>query len=165
INSTITGNSATDGAGIYNDASGTLNVTSSTISRNPSSGSGGGLFNSSGAATLRNSIVSLNTATTAGPDIFGSVTSQGFNLLGNNTDTIITPVSGDQIGTAGNQIDPLLDILGNYGGPTQTLRLLTGSPAIDQGDSSGLTYDQRGLLRLVDQTTVANAGDGADIGA
>src|SRR6185295_3213833 len=114
---------------------------------------------------LRNSIIALNTATGAGPDIFGQVISQGFNLIGNNSDATITPTGGDQIGTSHDPIDPLLGVLGDYGGPTQTLKLLTGSPAQDQGDSSGLTFDQRGLPRPVDYPAIANAGDGADIGA
>jgi hypothetical protein len=42
---------------------------------------------------------------------------------------------------------------------------MTGSPAIDKGSSFGLTTDQRGLTRPVDNPSITNAGDGADIGA
>ena len=42
--------------------------------------------------------------------------------------------------------DPLLDILRNNGGPTRTHALLTGSPAIDAGDTD-LDSDQRGYAR------------------
>ena len=62
----------------------------------------------------------------------------------------------------------MLGTLGNNGGPTQTIPLLIGSPAIDAGNPSGcrdskgnlLTTDQRGLRRpdRDDQT-------GCDIGA
>lgn len=40
-------------------------------------------------------------------------------------------------------------------------------PALDAGNSSGLTTDQRGLPRPIDDPNVANAegGDGSDIGA
>jgi hypothetical protein len=39
--------------------------------------------------------------------------------------------------------------LGNYGGPTQTMTLLPGSPAIDAGSSSyGGSTDQRGKSRV-----------------
>ena len=58
---------------------------------------------------------------------------------------------------------PLLDTLGNNGGPTQTMRLLPGSPAIDAGLADGLSIDQREATRPID----AN-GDGTatpDIGA
>jgi len=45
--------------------------------------------------------------------------------------------------------------------------LLTGSPAIDKGNSFGLTTDQRGFTRPFDNPSITNAtgGDGADIGA
>lgn len=51
--------------------------------------------------------------------------------------------------------DPLLDsILRDNGGPTPTLGLLAGSPAIDAGNNSGVpagvTTDQRGFPRLLD---------------
>jgi hypothetical protein len=46
--------------------------------------------------------------------------------------------------------------LGNYGGPTQTMALLPGSPALDAGSNAllptGLTTDQRGLPRIVNGT-------------
>jgi hypothetical protein len=49
----------------------------------------------------------------------------------------------------------MLGTLGYYGGPTPTVPLLTGSPAIDAGDPSGCTdgsghplkIDQRGMPR------------------
>src|SRR5262249_25067509 len=52
--------------------------------------------------------------------------------------------------------DPLLGPLQNNGGPTPTMALLSGSPAIDAGDNgsaldlfgSPLTTDQRGLPRI-----------------
>ena len=47
---------------------------------------------------------------------------------------------GDQINT-----DPLLGPLGDNGGPTLTHALLAGSPALDQGNSSGAATDQRGV--------------------
>src|SRR5262249_35055327 len=56
--------------------------------------------------------------------------------------------------------NPMLGTLQNNGGPTQTLALLAGSPAIDAGSNalaSSLTSDQRGLARFVNGT--------ADIGA
>ncbi len=42
--------------------------------------------------------------------------------------------------------DPLLGVLRNNGGPTRTHALLTGSPAIDAGDTD-LDTDQRGYAR------------------
>jgi hypothetical protein len=45
--------------------------------------------------------------------------------------------------------------------------LLPGSPAIDRGNSFGLTTDQRGHRRPVDYSAIPNpdGGDGSDIGA
>lgn len=49
----------------------------------------------------------------------------------------------------GANADPLLDPIGDYGGPTRTYRLHPGSPAIDGGADGVLcpSVDQRGLLR------------------
>ena len=73
------------------------------------------------------------------------------NLVGDND---AWPVSGTNsiMGTTANPINPMLGALQNNGGPTQTMALLTGSPAIDKGNNSfavdqnnnPLSYDQRG---------------------
>jgi hypothetical protein len=77
--------------------------------------------------------------------------------------------SGDTGTLSGSPItaDPLLGPLQDNGGPTQTMALLPGSPAIDGGSSFGLSTDQRGDPRPVDFSGIPNAagGDGADIGA
>ena len=116
----------------------------------------------------RNTIIAKNTAPSGGPDFNGTLASQGFNLIGNNSGATITPAQlTDQIGTAGAPIDPLLGPLQNNGGPTQTQALLTNSPALDKGHSSGSNTDQRGFTRPVDNPAIPNAtgGDGSDIGA
>ncbi len=59
VESTVTGNSAKEGAGVHN--SGTLTLDRSTLSGNTSSGKGGGVFNA-GTATVRNSTVYGNAA-------------------------------------------------------------------------------------------------------
>ena len=63
-------------------------------------------------------------------------------------------------------VDPKLGRLQDNGGGTHTHALLDGSPALDQGESSGASTDQRGVARPFD-SSIANAagGDGADIGA
>ncbi|HMG06847.1 MAG TPA: choice-of-anchor Q domain-containing protein, partial [Chthoniobacterales bacterium] len=141
-----------------------LTITNTTISGN-SAGAGGGLHVSSGKS--RNTIVASNTSAD-GPDVKGALASEGFNLVGNNSGaTISNAQPSDQIGTAASPIDPLLGPLQDNGGPTFTHALLAGSPAIDKGESSGSTTDQRGFGRPVDIPEIANApgGDGADIGA
>jgi CSLREA domain-containing protein len=174
-NSTISNNSVSElslgigsGGGILNGG-GSLVVTNSTISGNVAQFRGGGIQSNSGTLTSRNTIIALNTAP-SGPDVFGTLTSDNFNLIGNNSGVTITPAQlSDQIGTAGSPINPLLGPLQNNGGPTLTRALLPGSPAVDKGHSSGLTTDQRGVgfPRTADYSSVTNAtgGDGTDIGA
>ena len=151
INSTISGNTTNGfgggaGGGIYNGA--TLIITNSTVTGNSTyaGGSGGGIY---GSFTARATIIALNTA--GSPDVAGTITSQGFNLIGNNSGATITPAqSSDKIGTSSSPLDPKLGPLQNNGGPTFTCALLSGSPAIDAGDDSvlgspmNLTTDQRG---------------------
>ena len=87
--------------------------------------------------TVRNSIIALNTSTTA-PDYNGTLTSQGFNLIGNSSGTSFSPVQfTDQVGTAGSPIDPLLGPSTLYGGKTGTRSLLAGSPTLDKGNQVG----------------------------
>ena len=77
---------------------------------------------------LRNSILAGNTAS----DCSGPVTSAGYNLIGSTAGCTFTPGAGDQIG-----VDPKLATLADNGGPTQTIALLPGSPAIDAGNPGG----------------------------
>ena len=140
-NCTLAGNSATNGGGIYNSGTSTFN--NCTLSGN-AAGSGGGVYqdqSGSGASAFVNTIVTGNTATNGpNPNIYGL-----FNVLVENS-----LASGDS----------LLAPLGNYGGPTQTMPPLPGSPAIDFGSDSitnTLATDQRGYPRL--------SGAHVDIGA
>ena len=132
--------------------------------------SGGGIDNASAAVpsssiTLTNTLVANNEAAT-GPDYFGTVNfsdhnliriadgSSGFNAAGPNPDLL---------GSAANPLDPHLGQLGDNGGPTQTMALLPGSPAIDAGDNSvpslAGSFDQRG------QGFARVSGSTIDIGA
>src|ERR1051325_1085094 len=112
-------------------------------------------------------------AKTDGPDIFNEapVDSHGYNLIGKSDGSIGFTQPTDQKGTVATPLDPKLDPAGlqNNGGPTKTIKLVTGSPAIDKGISNGLTTDQRGpgFARKFDFPSIGNAagGDGTDIGA
>ena len=167
-NSTISGNSASGGqlygGGIYNN--GTLTVTNSTVSGNfVSGGPSGGIFNYS-TLTLTNSIVDGNwegTSSTvsqyddlmdgSGNTVFTSgAGNNGGNLVGNyNTQTMNAP-------TPAIQLAPL----GNYGGPTQTMLPLPGSPAICAISPSTATgTDQRGDPRTTTYGTTTCQDSGA----
>jgi hypothetical protein len=179
-NTTISGNQATasssggSGGGIYctslNGTGGQVTITNSTLTNNTTglgTGNGGGIASGGGVVSVRNSIIAMNTSTD-GPDVSGGLTSQGFNLIGTNAGATITPVqTTDIIGFPGSTVDPQLGPLQNNGGPTETHALLSGSRAIDKGESSGSAGDQRYFSRPVDLPGVSNAsgGDGSDIGA
>jgi hypothetical protein len=147
INSTISGNAAIFGSGFFNNDKAA--ITNSTIAGNTASASGA-IF-SNGTTTIKNTIVALN-MTGTDPDVFGAFTSQGHNLIGKEDGSagFVNGVEGDQVGSSGSPINPKLGPLQNNGGPTATLALLPGSPAIDAGDDSvlgpplSLTTDQRG---------------------
>jgi len=157
-NCTISGNTASQGGGIWIGYESEVACNNCTISGNAAS-QGGGVDNWDGALTLNNSIAAGN-ANQSGGDIAGYVSSPSVNnLIGDGkgiTGGIKNHAHGNQIGTHTSPIDPLLAPLGNYGGPTQTMALLPGSPAIDAGSNAaipaGVTTDQRGLPRILNGT-------------
>jgi hypothetical protein len=176
-NCTLTGNSA-KGNALYGRGGGALNLFSPGIStiRNCTiagnsiqSGTGGGINlygkSVSGTLTISSTIIAKNLNGAAADDVNGPVAAASdHNLVGVGTLTGPIGISngdsnGNQVGTAASPIDPLLGTLANNGGPTQTMALLAGSPAIDKGNANGLTTDQRGagFPRVI--------GPSADVGA
>ncbi len=141
---------------------GGLSVLNSTIAGNSSTSIGGGVANvfSPGSIAIRNSIIAGNTAPTYGADAAGSFSSDGYNLVGNAIHATGFNDSGEQL-----NVDPLLGPLADYGGPTPTMALRAGSPAIDKGYSATLSTDQRGFPRPLDDVNITDIADGADIGA
>jgi hypothetical protein len=143
------------GGGILSGSVEQVTISNSTIWGNANSlgGYGGGIWITGGPFTMQNTIVAGNTDANA-PDISGSLTSSGYNLIGN------TQGGNGFAGTDLLNVNPLLGSLQNNGGPTETLALLPGSPAIDAGDPNFTgppNTDQRGLPRI--------AGGRVDIGA
>lgn len=127
---TLAGNVANAGAAIYNASGATLTVNHSTIAGNEGNFGTGGIRNL-GTLTLHNTILAGNNSGSApDPNLADSGT---LILLGNNL-------------TSG---DPLLGALGNYGGPTQTMPPLIGSPAYDAAGPTAFPTDQRGFARVV----------------
>lgn len=153
--STIAGNAARLGAGIYswNDASNTVSITNSTIAGNTEQaeggnaarGGGGGLGIATGTAQIENTILAANTSTVGGSaaasNCAGTVTSLGHNLEDANTCAFTGP--GDLPST-----NPALGPLQNNGGPTATLALTAPSPALAQVPAASCSpTDQRGVAR------------------
>ena len=155
-NSTIAqNNGGSGGGGFVNFA--TATVGSSTIAGNSGGVYGSGVVNYDGPVTLQNTIM----ATNSGGNCDQTVSSNGYNLSDDNSCNFSGP--GDL-----NNTNPLLGTLGNYGGPTQTIPLLAGSPAIDAGNPPGCT-DGNGNLLLTDQRGAPRPdkedANGCDIGA
>jgi hypothetical protein len=168
-NCTLYGNSASsgDGGGIDN-LSGTATLINCTLDKNSASGRGGGIYNNA-TLNLTNTLIAFDTAPT-GPDILNSGTfataSHNLIRIGDGGSNLVSPLTngnnGNQVGTMGNPIDPRLDPRGlrDNGGPTKTIALEPGSPAINAGDDSVLATvhtDQRGQPR--------KSGTHVDIGA
>lgn len=151
------------GAGIYNQ--GNLDLLNCTIAANHSGsggaagghggifdgspgpvGIGGGVVDAGGTARLLNTIVALNTGNS--PDVWGAFSSLGHNLIGATDGSSGFPGAGDRVGSSGSPLDPKVGPLADNGGPTFTLALLPGSPALDSGTVIGAPLtDQRGVPR------------------
>jgi hypothetical protein len=152
INSTLAGNVATVGGGVSNDSSSTLVVISSTLVGNSAQTAGGGIgrgvfgYN---APHVGNTLIANNTAPT-GAQCNDPVIDDGHNL-DSGTTCGFGPGKGSLSNTA-----PSLGPLTDNGGPTATMALLPGSPALNAGDNAlvppGVTTDQRGFPRIQDGT-------------
>jgi hypothetical protein len=156
-NSTVANNGAyTSGGGIFADAGGHAAINFSTIARNRADADGkfggttGGVhLRTTGVqvpatARVANSIVALNVETGALAADCG-----GIGFLG----TGINLISSTNQGTCSDATpivaaNPLLGPIARNGGPTQTIALLAGSPAIGAaGTGKTPARDQRGVKR------------------
>ena len=151
INTTVTGNSVVigngygglvGGGGIYIEGSGSFAAINCTITDNCSAtdsvngGGGGGIIDVTRNLYLINTIVASNTDS-VGPDVFNlanaAFVTANHSLIGDPSDS---GISTDP--AFGNILNPStigLGVLDNYGGPTQTIALLPGSPAIGAGSA------------------------------
>ena len=164
VNSTISGNSGLVAGAIANRQSFTTTVLNSTITNNTATSSIGGIRNNGGTVTLGNTILAGNTAPSS-PNCTGTVSSQGYNLIGDNSGCSFTSATGDVVGTSGSPVDPKLGTLSDNGGPTKTHALLTGSPAIDTGNPA-TPGGGGGACESTDQTgTTRPQNSRCDIGA
>lgn len=111
-------------------------------------GYGGDIANSGDQMILTNTLIAGAINMT---NSFGTITDGGNNL---SSDASCNFTASGSL----NSTDPKLGPFGNYGGPTETIPLLSGSPAIDGADSAACpAIDQRGISRPY--------GAGCDIGA
>ena len=144
--STIYGNAAANGGGLLNalgNGVGTVTLAESTFADNTATVIGGGIYNQ-GNMVLRSTIMA-NDSAPAGPDIGVNPSILAQILLGEHD--LIQNASGlegteIQDGVNENIIghDPVIfDVLANYGGPTDTIPLLLGSPAFGNGGDTDIT--------------------------
>jgi CSLREA domain-containing protein len=163
VNSTLTGNG---GGGLLSGGVATLR--SVTVAGNTGSAriinGASGITQTQGAIDVRNSVLADSRS---GPDC------SSFNGAFTAAYTHAEDAGGCDFSGAGDVTgsDPGLDPLAGNGGPTQTRRVLVGSPLLDSGDPAGCTdaegipldVDQRGLPRAVngDAAPGARCDEGA----
>ncbi len=179
INSTLAGNTATPGNGAKGlggavfTRNGRVEITSSTLAANTANDGGGAIYvvadaaSGSGFTGGTATVVMVNSIFADTPN--GASNYEEINLGGagiDSTGTTNNVIESDPpVGSAPEVIssaDPQLGPLADNGGPTKTMALLAGSPAIDAGSNaaaSALTTDQRGTdFNRIENSTV-------DIGA
>jgi hypothetical protein len=177
-NCTFAGNSAINAGGaIFNQ--GVLTMISCTVAFNSDFAGGGGIY-STGMVYLGNCVLGNDTwysNTMSGyayiaRDVAGNFTSLGYNFIGSSDGStgFTNGVNHDQVGSTASPLTPSFSYFvttAYNGGQTMNVMPMIGSPLIDQGNSFGLTTDQRGFARTVDFSQIANppGGDGTDIGA
>ena len=156
-NNTIASNSAVsaDGKGGFGGgvsvASGNVNITNNTIALNYAGFLGAGIAGGTNV-TLRNTIIAYNKANSGGHN--WNVKNNCSQVMTNGGNNIQFPAVK---GYDPNDIDcapgiftaePKLGPLSNNGGPTQTMQIWPGSPAINTGNNATCpATDQRGVLR------------------
>lgn len=154
-NSTIAGNRAAEGAGGIRSGGSPAEVAlrNVTVVRNDGDydgdggdGGGGIAEQFGGSISTVNSLIALNEVGATANDC---ETSDAFDSAGGNLVSVATGCAGFAFG-AGDFLfaDPRLGELGRNGGPTQTIPLRSGSPAIGKAErASAPNRDQRGVKR------------------
>jgi len=157
-NSTIYHNSAAGNSGGIDGGDGII-IRNSTVTGNMAARLGGGVTAPVGSTNsqvfLQNTIIAGNSvkSDTRFTNVVGVFHSLGHNIIGDTASDLRGFIDSDQTGVSDAKLGPL----DNYGGTTQTIPLLPGSPAIGKGDcgsiNSGtlslaaITTDQRGMPR------------------
>ncbi|HEY1663209.1 MAG TPA: choice-of-anchor Q domain-containing protein [Verrucomicrobiae bacterium] len=142
------------GGGVFNNTSATLIAMNDTIASNTCSSPAGGymsgytngfaagaeIANTNGTLALHNSIIAYSGTNS---NAYGTITDNGYNISDDGSANFSS-------GSSFNNTNPQLAPVGNYGGPTLCMALLSVSPAIDWGDTHDFpNVDQRGYLRPI----------------
>lgn len=164
---TFAGNSATNRGGAIYSGGTSGNLFQSTLSRNTAN-EGGAIYHAAGTLWLTSNILSGNMAVANFQDIgraaLVSIVSGGYNLVGEALGPFDFAQTGDIYGVT----DPRLGPLQNNGGHTETMALLFGSSAVDNGDPlicGSVLYDQRGVGFARGQDGDGDGVSACDIGS
>lgn len=158
VNATIADNEALlSGGGIHVDEQATVVMNAVTIARNRADSAdtmghtGGGIYAATATptVTVRNSLLALNRQggevvnECAGADV-DSIASPGGNLITTESEGVCPYFDG-----ASDIVDsePRIALLAGNGGPTETIALRRGSPAINNAAGTAPRRDQRGVIR------------------
>src|ERR1043166_3598503 len=169
FSSTLTDNMAAFGGAL--DNAGLARLVNDTISRNSSSSGSSSIFsNPLGTVKVMNTIIGRDLGQ-SGPALQGQFESYGNNIVTNaqGSTGFTNGVNNDQVSN-NNVIDPMLGPLSDNGGQTDTMALLSGSPAIGNANPCVINNcsqfpgvvraerDQRRYLRFL-------GGNSVDVGA
>lgn len=167
LNSTISGNEAgRNGGGLLLNAPRFYNlnwrIAFSTITQNSAAERGGGVWIAAAnrQPEFKATIIANNTADIEGSECLGALQSRGYNL--------ILSIEGCDFTLDTNDIsnrDPLLEALGDYGGPTRTHRPQAASPAVNAIPVSACTDLDGNRVETDQRGTRRPQGANCDIGA
>lgn len=167
-NTTFSGNFAGDGGAIYN--AGDLRLVNDTIAGNRATAASSILANGVTPVKVMNTIIGRDSSNGANA-IAGVFTSGGNNIVTDARDSegFVNGINNDRV-SDNNVIDPMLGAVADNGGQTDSMLPLSGSPAVDGGNSCvfdaacGAPFDTVRIQR--DQRFLSRrAGATVDIGA
>lgn len=162
INNTFSSNQAGFGGAISNSTHpNPIEIYGSTFYNNQANVDGGGIYLFRSGINIKNTIIAGNKrGNGTNSDILNRTdqaeaiptTSLGHNLIGDTTSAWISNLDTDILGSNLNPINPMLDTLGFYGGPSLVHPPLAGSLLRGAGEpieSTDLLTDQRGFSRKI----------------
>ncbi|WP_160115019.1 beta strand repeat-containing protein [Bryocella elongata] len=176
IGSTFVANTSTGGGAIYSSSPAT--ISNSTFNDNAGNSVGGAIFATGNTLSIQNSTFNANSGTAGGAFRFnGATLTVNNSILSGDTGSTAAECYAPSAtcptnGSNGNVVGvaaKLANLLW-YGGPTETMPPLAGSPALNAGTyvSGEATTDQRGAARpasgTIDAGAVQVTGDAPMVG-